>query len=628
MRTEAAHPFHIPTWVILLIAAVNGLIYLFLVPPWEQNDEPGQFEYVWMISHLNRVPKTGEIDQTLRREISTSMEEQGFFARRKSRPNLIKMDEPVWIGPEQIGGLPFYYQLVSYPLRMVSFLDVAHQVYYLRFLSIGFFLLTIIVSVQISREVFNSPLITALVPLTIALLPGFAHKMTAINDDVPAVFFYSMFLWMSVKVLKKGIHPLTLLGMIVSVTACLLTKRTAWSALPLGILALALSFWRQRPLLGWLAMGIFSVVIIALQFSWSQSSPAYFYYSRNAAPVYREESSMAVAGASVLKMDSIVNNVYLSIAKEKLTLAGGKTVTLGAWFWSNSEEQIRFPELFVDGKIYNNAGPIDIDEQPRLYHRTFFLPLDFKQVSLSISPQIRSDKPLYIDCVFLVMGQATNPPTSSDQNCYNMVVDGVNTENLIKNGSMEKRWPILNPEVGEWMDRNFALSIPNILAGLDKNTGFPYLRVTSNYLFTTFWERFGWGDAPLVGGFSHELFAGLTLLAILGNGILLVRETGKVNWNLILFFSVVCLLTIGMALYRAGNNWIQYSFTPVARYFFPAIFPLVAFLATGWHSILLVLFQKFKGMGHNEVLIYFSFLISYNVWAWFSVYVYYYKGEI
>jgi hypothetical protein len=35
---------------ILLLAAINGLFYIFIVPPWQHYDEPNHFEYIWLLA--------------------------------------------------------------------------------------------------------------------------------------------------------------------------------------------------------------------------------------------------------------------------------------------------------------------------------------------------------------------------------------------------------------------------------------------------------------------------------------------------------------------------------------------------------------------------------------------------
>ena len=42
--------------LILLLALFHGLIYVFLIPPWQHYDEPNHFEVVWLTRHLDHLP--------------------------------------------------------------------------------------------------------------------------------------------------------------------------------------------------------------------------------------------------------------------------------------------------------------------------------------------------------------------------------------------------------------------------------------------------------------------------------------------------------------------------------------------------------------------------------------------
>ena len=63
---------------VLTLALIHGTLYLSIVPPWDHYDEPTHFEYGWLIADRLRLPKAGETDQALQREIAASMLEQGF----------------------------------------------------------------------------------------------------------------------------------------------------------------------------------------------------------------------------------------------------------------------------------------------------------------------------------------------------------------------------------------------------------------------------------------------------------------------------------------------------------------------------------------------------------------------
>ena len=88
--------------LILALGLLNGLLYIFFVPPWQHADEPGQFEYAWLVANRSSLPKPGDYDQTMRRAVAISMLEHNFFRGMSFLPDLNVQNEPVWIGISQL----------------------------------------------------------------------------------------------------------------------------------------------------------------------------------------------------------------------------------------------------------------------------------------------------------------------------------------------------------------------------------------------------------------------------------------------------------------------------------------------------------------------------------------------
>ncbi|GIV30316.1 MAG: hypothetical protein KatS3mg028_1382 [Bacteroidia bacterium] len=129
--------------LFLGLAFVVGLVYLFLTPPWQQNDEPGQFEYVWLAANLDHWPQKGEYNLPFRRQILTSLQEYRFFEKRGIVPNLMDVSQPPDIGVPQMGSPPLYYWLASLPLRLMKGSDIIFQFYLARLVSLLLFIATV-----------------------------------------------------------------------------------------------------------------------------------------------------------------------------------------------------------------------------------------------------------------------------------------------------------------------------------------------------------------------------------------------------------------------------------------------------------------------------------------------------
>jgi 4-amino-4-deoxy-L-arabinose transferase-like glycosyltransferase len=239
--------------IALLVAFVHGLLFIFFIPPWQHSDEPNHFEYAWLFANRGTRPQPGDYDQTMRREVAVSMINHGFFRGLNFLPDLQSENQPIWIGGySQLSNPPLYYAVAAIPLRLLSDQSVTRQLYAIRLVSLLFLLCTVLAAWGITVELTRpcNPL-RLLVPLTLALLPGFVDLMTSVNSDAGAVALFSLALWGSVRIIHRGIALLPVLFTALAVGLCFLVKETAYFALMIFILALLLAL--SQPGVGWSA---------------------------------------------------------------------------------------------------------------------------------------------------------------------------------------------------------------------------------------------------------------------------------------------------------------------------------------------------------------------------------------
>ncbi|MCK4899970.1 MAG: hypothetical protein KAS38_14415, partial [Anaerolineales bacterium] len=65
--------------IVLMVGLIHGLIYIFIMPPWQHYDEPNHFEYAWLIANRETLPNTGDYDQSMHKSVAASMIEHNFF---------------------------------------------------------------------------------------------------------------------------------------------------------------------------------------------------------------------------------------------------------------------------------------------------------------------------------------------------------------------------------------------------------------------------------------------------------------------------------------------------------------------------------------------------------------------
>ena len=268
-----------PRWllpVILAGAFFQGLLFLWLMPPWQHYDEPSHFEYVWLIAHNNRLPQIGEYDQEMRRAVAASMIEHDFFRGLGYLPDLNVQDEPIPIGGfSQLDEPPLYYLLASLPVRLVNDQDVATQLYAARFVSLTLYVTSILAAYGAMAELtaLHNPL-RWLVPVTLVFLPGYADLMTAVNNDVAAIAAFSLFLWAGTRAIRQGARVWNLLGLLLATALCVLSKETAYLAAPLCVFVLALATSHQKKwrVVVWGAGVVAVLAVVLAAFGWGDAA--------------------------------------------------------------------------------------------------------------------------------------------------------------------------------------------------------------------------------------------------------------------------------------------------------------------------------------------------------------------
>ncbi|PWH13801.1 MAG: hypothetical protein DDG59_13725 [Anaerolineae bacterium] len=616
----------IAAWLILTVAALNGLVYLFLVPPWQHYDEPGHFEYVWLFSRLEHVPTPDDVDYAFRRELSASMVEHDFFRDMGWTPNLIDLDQAAWIGISQTDDQPLYYFLASLPLRLVSNVDVTVQLYLARMVSWGLFIFTVWVGKKASEEWFGKQHdLAILIPLFLATLPGFVDLMTAVNNDVGAIAFASIFFWMAGSLIVGKLSFWRLLLFILSVVLCYFTKATAWIVIPLTPLALILAV-PLRKRLEWTRFALIGILMVAgitLAFDRQKKTPLFFY--SNSLVGLRSEFASAPVGRRIFVIEQ-GSSLRQAIPLDDLKKLRGKAVTVGAWMWAKENSQGNFLELIIDGKSVGEKKEISLTTQPQFFRRYYLIPSEAQQGWLVLSTDnLIEGTQLYIDGIVMAEGLYISSETPHYANAQASAGSwqGNSFRNLVRNGSAEVTVPVLSDLSSRWLSKGrinpvYFWSIVDI-----KGVGWFYAQSLQS-IFRTFWGQFGWAHVPLVGKWSYDVLFGLTILVFCGI-VLSILQQIKGKWRLLTFFTISILIQLSFVLLRGELNWDDKLLLPVARYFLPAILPLSSALCTGIDRILIILSNE-KRFSPFRIWLFVNLLLMLTILAWFSIYEFYYGG--
>lgn len=265
---------------------IQGLIYLFFIPPWQSPDETHHFGYGVMLAEDAKL--RSEEHKNISRDIMVSM---AVFHSWKYT-NLLRPEPlPVWMDGldfySGIGGLyraraPLYYLSIAFLIKKLSLKEIVSQFYAARIFSFFLFMLTVYFTYLSSKLVFKSNVGYSLAGVCfVGLLPQFLIISTSVNPINLVVFLSSVFLYVILYALYKGKNLwAVVLGPLI-IAAGFFTHRAALFMVPPFLVYLLIvfvqSFKEKKKILKYLAVGgLLVVLIVGLYFTASQVLPDSF----------------------------------------------------------------------------------------------------------------------------------------------------------------------------------------------------------------------------------------------------------------------------------------------------------------------------------------------------------------
>jgi hypothetical protein len=606
--------------LILLITFFHGLVYVLIMPPWQHYDEPNHFEYAWLVAKMDRLPDPKNKDYEFNRLVMESMMRVGFFKGVGYQPQLDDSNKPIELfGHSQLSDPPLYYLIVSLPLRIFYFLPIESQLILTRLFSMYFLLLTVISAWGIARTMtkIGNPL-RWMLPLTLALLPGFIELMTAVNNIVAAVGFFSFFLWGSVRLINKKISALNVVWVLTSALLSYLTNNTVIFVLLLLPFVLLLAFMRNKKRkVAWIliAFGLLLAFIISVR--WGEAAYWYRFYIQSD-PISLKSDS-AVIGKNVFNIDASKLNqrtaLFHIIPENKIVGLAGKEVTLGGWMWASKPVTVSTPVLVDPSQ--SSYQEITLETYPKFFSLSTVLPQGSYRIEIKINPRVSDEiQPVvvYYDGLFLVEGYIDSKTkiTYEDDTAKEIGWNDEIKENLIRNGSAEQTWVRLIPALDN-LSTKFYLGFvitPTIITSLFDFSGSGSLYYTTiQRLFRTFWAEFGWGHISISPTYLYLLLLIFTLIGIIGFFINVWRKRCDYPWDIAFIFCLSLIFSWGLTIFRGVIyiDW-QIPYIPVARYSYPVIIPTMFIIVCGWNEWRYLIQYRMK----NQVSPKFNKLFLFN----------------
>lgn len=595
---------------ILALAFVHGMVYIFLVPPWQHYDEPTHFEHAWIMANKGEFPVSGEIDWDFRADLVRSLISHDFYGEGLAVPDPENLQPlPAGLRYAQLDDPPLYYLLASIPLRIMKSADLANQLVAARHVSLGMFLATVAGAWALLRTLTRagSPLRIA-VPFSLATLPGFVDLMTAVNNDVGAVLFFTLFLWVSVRLICRGFSIPGLLLTVLAAAAAVLTKSTAYPAVLFAGLAVALSLARGRgKLIAWgLLAAALAAGVVAVTYS---GEAAYWYRAATQTEPVRVAVPEAPLGSYAISLDpaSGLTPPWLRMLSQPLPFdeveaLAGRRMVLGFWMWyrgdpgENPELMVRPPAVRMDIASDEDViflQPVVIGDAPRFFTVPVRVPEDVLRIWVFLHPQLRETAPdlrILVDGLVLAEGafDINTVPEFDDSSGETGTWGGQPFDNLLRNPSAESAWVAFRPEVDNVLARVLPDNIrpSNLLFSMRDIEGAGwYYRATADHLLESFYGKFGWGHVPLV--FGERVYTPLfwlTALGLTGAAIYPLQWKRRGALVEVLVYLVLTMGVVWAGAFARGAIFIFLSsvFIPSARYAYPAIVPTLLALTAGW----------------------------------------------
>ncbi|MEP7358355.1 MAG: hypothetical protein ABI847_14000, partial [Anaerolineales bacterium] len=397
------------------------------------------------------------------------------------------------------------------------------------------------------------------------------------------------------RLLRRGPSLARLLGVVFLAGLCAVTKTTVLIALPLALVAVALSAGARRWLTPVLVLLMVAMGVAALSvLDWGDALTWYRLTNQPVATqAVRPEAPWGTHALRLLARPGRPPGQVRQFLLAGATAAvAGQPATVGAWIWASSSGPAYLPQVGDSPPVSVTVGT-----SPAFFSASVTVPAGAQRlaVSLAASPAEgeTADRAIYYDGLVLAEGDwpGANPPVFGQANSQTGTWAGRPFTNRLRNASAEQGGPWVRP----WAESLFqrvagAYLSPAALVGAlaDYERNGPLYGLTTSRLFESFWARFGWAQITLPPA-GYWLAIGFTVLGAAGGIFRVARGRGREprSWKLAVAWLGLAMLVSWSTVYLRGLfTVIDGSVVlPVARYAYPVVIPTLLLLVAGWQQV-------------------------------------------
>ena len=599
-RVQKLHPSPIGVrWLslLLLLGLMHGLVYSVINPPWFAPDEPSHFEYARLFADLGRVPRSDDVSEALQGEIIESMCASDFWRLN----NMVTPDEPpiafgtgltgdwkkipptfvvdkrlIWYVPQVGNEPPLYYAFVRPAFWAIwGRGDILRQLYWMRWLTLSFYLFCIAVAFWTAREYFTEFPESALgITALVIFQPMFSYMAAAANNDLAGAAVGAAWFGLAIMILSRGWTWPRGIGLISLALLGTWAKKTDFFLYPLFGIVVGLYYFRsQRRRFFWKGslaiVGGVVVILGILVLGRSEEQAAMWVVRPNPQwSVRTRQFAFEGEHAFHLRTQEANENMRLNqlLSPIDLSLLRGQTVVLQAMVRGKSPEQ--YGQLgFIDDKGWHMQRFVVGEEwQSVSLKYEISESTQFLRVSLQAGDETDTRKgEIFYDAVSL-----------------RSVSGSLKDREFLQNGSAEQSTTLLRVFLFRVAQQfGFTSYIIPWFAQPNTEKWVVLLPKAIQFAFETFWGRFGSLNV-VMPSMWNKIWIGMTGLAVTGVvKYWMDADLRNQKKSLCTFFLLISIILAWIQIllplvHRPGPHWI-----PQGRFLFPIVVPMALLIYLG-----------------------------------------------
>jgi hypothetical protein len=488
---------------------------------------------------------------------------EGWMTLREQLRQQPGYAEPGFLGTPQITEHPSYYSLAALSQLLVINAPLERQVRAGRFVSLILGLLILWIAYLAAQHMFpDQPKLRIGTVAAIALFPNFTMMATSVHNQVMAALAVTLVLYISVRLVRRGLHRGDLVWVALCIAASAVVKFEAGIGVPVAlgavVLASRLGLGRRAWLIASGALIVSLMVVIR-----PRGARDWYPYINEVVAVPGAEGEHAFAAGD--------SAIWQTIPQPTAQRLRGQDIIIAAWIRSPSEGDIPLPHVLAGapGDAFEplpGSPQVQVGPKWQFYSATLTVPEDAYCMALALPP---AELPVYYDGISLATTERPN-------------------QNLIVNSSAEQPWWLVRDD---WLMRLPRVRGEGLLAVNGRLANFVGWRTNgaailtaTRWLFTTVLSSFLWG-IPGLPSIGVAAFAAVTVVSLIGVvrfSISHMPEMPLWQWKALLLVGLLAALSVALGFLRidpatlpAMCDLYQGRFISNGRYILTGIVPLV-----------------------------------------------------